>query len=111
ANAILRITPNTAKTEGEILLYPSKNWMDEGPIDLVKLNPMGKDIRNIRGGEISMIFQEPMEAFSPIHTIGNQIIEGILLHVTKDIEEAKKLALEMLEKVSMPNAKQRINEY
>ena len=49
-------------------------------VDLAKLNPRGKEIRQIRGKEISMIFQEPMTSLSAVHTIGNQIMESIILH-------------------------------
>lgn len=111
SQAILRIVPDTGKVEGQILLYARKNGSVDEPVDLVKLNPQGKEVRDIRGGEIAMIFQEPMKAFSPIHTIGNQIIEGILLHNTNDPKEARELALEVLKKVGMPNAEQRLDEY
>ncbi|WP_274361986.1 ABC transporter ATP-binding protein [Paenibacillus thermotolerans] len=108
SHSILRIVPKTAKVEGEILLHRKKG---QGTVDLAKLNPMGKEIRDIRGGEISMIFQEPMKAFSPIHTIGNQIMESIMLHNDKDKKQAREIALDMLRKVGMSNPEQRLNEY
>lgn len=111
AYAILKIKPATARIGGEILLYSSKEVINEKPIDIAKLDSQGKDIRGIRGGKIAMIFQEPMQAFSLIHTIGNQIIEAILLHVTKDPVKARKLVLDILKKVGMSNAEQRMNEY
>jgi peptide/nickel transport system ATP-binding protein len=111
SQAILGIVPSPGKVEGEILLYGRKYEKTGEPADIAKLNLMGSEIREIRGGEIAMIFQEPMKAFSPIHTIGNQITEAILLHVTKDEEEAERLALEILQKVGMPNAEQRLEEY
>ncbi|WJH34364.1 hypothetical protein N6H14_31715 [Paenibacillus sp. CC-CFT747] len=55
-----------------------------------------------------MIFQEPMKAFSPIHTIGNQIMEAILLHETDDKEEAYRIGVEILRKVGMSNPEQRM---
>ena len=58
-----------------------------------------------------MIFQEPMTSLSPVHTIGNQIEEAILLHKTDDKREAHAQAVDMLDKVGIPNAAQRINEY
>ena len=70
-------------------------------MDLVKLNPRGKEIRKIRGEEISMIFQEPMTSFSPVHTIGNQIIEVIRLHQDISRREAKDKAVNMLELVGI----------
>ena len=108
AQSVLRIVPHPGKVvEGEILLYQD----NKKAIDLAKLDPYGKKIRSIRGKEITMIFQEPMTSLSPVHTIGNQIMEAIFLHVTKDKDEAKILAIEMLYKVGIPNPYQRINEY
>ena len=49
-------------------------------VDLAKLAPNGQEMRAIRGAEIALIFQEPMSSFSPVHTIGNQISEAIMLH-------------------------------
>ena len=49
-------------------------------VDLAKLAPNGQEMRAIRGAEIALIFQEPMSSFSPVHTVGNQIIEAIMLH-------------------------------
>jgi oligopeptide/dipeptide ABC transporter ATP-binding protein len=58
-----------------------------------------------------MIFQEPMTSLSPVHTIGRQIEEAILLHKTRDKNEARRLAIEMLSRVEIPNPSQRIDEY
>jgi peptide/nickel transport system ATP-binding protein len=80
-------------------------------VDLATLDPYGSEIRSVRGAEISMIFQEPMKAFSPVHTIGNQIMEGILLHATQDRREAWKIALDMLARVDVSNPEQRMREY
>jgi len=108
AQSVLRIVPHPGKVvEGEILLYQNH----KKAIDLAKLDPYGKRIRSIRGKEITMIFQEPMTSLSPVHTIGDQIMEAVLLHVTKDKNEARELAIEMLYKVGIPNPRQRIDEY
>ncbi|WP_338042539.1 ABC transporter ATP-binding protein [Paenibacillus ginsengarvi] len=80
-------------------------------VDIGSLDPRGEELRRIRGGEIAIIFQEPMKAFSPIHTIGDQIVESILLHRTKDRSEAKRIALETLRDVGMSNPGQRFGEY
>ncbi len=101
SQAILRIVPNPGKVEGEILLYERDNQPADQPVDLCKLSNQGREIRSIRGGDIAMIFQEPMKAFSPIHTIGNQIMEGILLHATDNDDEAYKIAVDVLKKVGM----------
>lgn len=110
SQALLRIVPKPGEVEGEIKLQRSGAGRNES-VDLVKLDPRGKEIRDIRGDEIAMIFQEPMKAFSPIHTVGNQIMEAILLHVTEDKKEAYRLAVDILRKVGMSNPEQRLGEY
>ncbi len=111
AQSILRIVPDPGKIEGKILLQRKNGNAKKGPLDLAKLDSRGKEIRSIRGKEIAMIFQEPMTSFSPLHTIGNQIIEAILLHQDVNKEEARKLAIDMLDKVGIANPQQRIDEY
>jgi peptide/nickel transport system ATP-binding protein len=111
SQALLRIVPDPGVVSGKILLNEKGGEVLETPIDLVQLSRNGREIRSIRGGEIAMIFQEPMKAFSPIHTIGDQIMEGILLHTTDDREEARDLAVKVLRKVGMSNAEQRLREY
>ena len=108
AQAILRIVPKPGVVEGRIQLR-RKNGSDL--VDLAEMDPFGAEVRGIRGAEIAMIFQEPMKAFSPVHTIGNQIMEGILLHATQDRQEAYDIAIEMLSRVQMSNPRQRMDEY
>ena len=108
ARSILRIIDKPGEiVAGEILLHGREGT----PTDLVKLNPRGSSIRKIRGKVISMIFQEPMTSLSPVHTIGNQIMEAILLHRTSNRREAKDIALDMIEKVGISNPHQRFDEY
>ena len=116
ARSIMRIVrPPGRSIEGEILYTrPGQYETDEGGIQNIDLNELaidGADMRNIRGSEITMVFQEPMVSFSPVHTVGDQIIEGILLHqeVTKD--EARGVAVDMLRRVGIPNPESRIDEY
>ncbi len=80
-------------------------------IDLATLNPRGPEIRNVRGKDISMIFQEPMTSLSPIHTIGNQIIEAIRLHSRIPKSEARERAIELLHKVGIPQPAERMDTY
>ena len=68
-------------------------------------------MRSIRGNEISMIFQEPMTSLNPVHTIGNQIMESIMLHQSLNKRAARNKAIEMLEDVGISLPEQRINEY
>ena len=67
--------------------------------------------RRLRGGKMSMIFQEPMTSLNPVHTIGQQIIEAILAHTQLSPQAAKARAIEMLELVRIPSAKQRVDDY
>ncbi len=80
-------------------------------VDLTKLNPKGHEYRSIRGNEIAMIFQEPMTSLNPVYTIGNQIMEAIILHQHLNKHEAKQKAIEMLHAVGIPVPEQRVDEY
>lgn len=106
--ALLRLLPTFARITGKLLYYPEGS---DAPKDIAKMENDGEEIRSVRGGDIGVIFQEPMKAFSPIHTIGNQIIEAIRLHVESDFAKAREVALQILRAVGMSNAEQRIDEY
>jgi peptide/nickel transport system ATP-binding protein len=68
-------------------------------------------MRRIRGGEIGLVFQEPMTSFSPVHTIGNQIVETIRLHHQLSEPAARQQAIEGLRSVGIPKPERRIDEY
>ncbi len=108
AQSILRIVPDPGKIVGGRILLEARQ---QTPLDLVTLPAYGKRIREIRGRDISMIFQEPMTSLSPVHTIGNQIEEALLLHKTRDTREARELSIDMLGRVGLPNPAQRCTEY
>ena len=108
AHAVLRITPRNGWIATGKILYRRK---DDVVVDIAQIDPRGEEIRKIRGGEIGIIFQEPMTSLSAVHSIGNQIIEGIRLHVTDNKKEAYGIALDMLNRVGIANPKQRMNEY
>ena len=110
ATAILRANPPVRELEGKILFHQNSSSKKK-IIDLVKLDDQGEEMRSIRGKEIAMIVQEPMLAFSPIHTIANQIIEAICLHVTKDKKEAREIGIDMLDRVGFPDPKRKIDAY
>ena len=77
-------------------------------------NLLGKDkdeMRKIRGGEIAMIFQEPMTSLNPVFTVGQQIMEALMIHTDMDKTKAKERAIEMLKLVRIPLAEKRFNEY
>ena len=102
---LIQIPPGKIET-GEIL------YQTNGEVtDLTTLNPKGKQYRTIRGNEIAMIFQEPMTSLNPVYTIGNQIMEAIILHQRLNKKEARRKAIDMLQAVGIPNPEQRIDEY
>ncbi len=107
ALSLLRLTPHFARLQGRILWQPGA----APPVDLNQLDPTGSAIRAIRGAEIAIVFQEPMTSFSPLYTMGNQIIEAIRLHRTPDTKEAREIAITMLERVGIPNARETIDKY
>ena len=112
AQSVLRIVPAPGRLiSGEILLRTTNGEGTGAPLDLAQLDPKGQEIRAIRGKEISIIFQEPMTSLSPVHTIGAQISEAILLHKTEDKKEARELTLDMIGRVGISNPSQRIDEY
>lgn len=111
ARAILRMVPYPGRiVKGDIHLY-RKTDSDVEDIDLTALHEDGEEIRHIRGRDISMIFQEPMTSLSPVHTIGNQIIEAIRLHQGLNAQEARARAVEMLDLVGIPDANARVDAY
>ena len=69
------------------------------------------EMRKIRGGEIAMIFQEPMTSLNPVFTVGQQIMEALMIHTDMDKTKAKERAIEMLKLVRIPLAEKRFNEY
>ena len=111
SNAILQLLPHYTQMEGNILLHEKNGQHLENPIDIVKLQRNGPEMRSIRGRNISMIFQEPMKAFSPILTIGDQVTEPVLIHVTDSQEKADKIAIDMFNHVGISNPEQRLKEY
>ena len=107
SQSILRILPKNGKIVGGELLF---NYGDR-IVDLAAEDADGSVLRDIRGKEIAMIFQEPMTAFSSVHTIGDQIIETIRIHQQVSKEEAYDQAIEMLRRVGMPNPARNIDQY
>lgn len=109
ALSIMRLIPAPPGriTRGEILYGENK----ERSVDLIRLDSRGSKMRNIRGGEIAMIFQEPMISLNPVYTIGNQIIESIMVHQNVTRKEAKEHAIKMLDRVGISDPAQRVDDY
>ena len=108
ASSILRIIQNPGKTlAGEILFNNG-----EKEVNLVEYGPDSKEMRSIRGQDISMIFQEPMASLAPVYTIGAQMMEAVMVHQKKkDKKAAKELCMEMLREVGMPDPEQKFKSY
>jgi peptide/nickel transport system ATP-binding protein len=111
ARSVLRIVEKPGKIiDGEIL-WRHASGSQSKTMDLVKLNAQSTIMRAIRGKDIGLIFQEPMTSFSPHYTIGNQIMEGISLHLKLNKKETRARAIEMLRLVGIPRPEQRIDQY
>ncbi len=99
ARAILQIIEKPGRiTGGSIVLRGTGE-----EIEITGLDPDSKPMRALRGGEIAMVFQEPMSSLNPVYTIGAQIAEAVLIHQTRDRGEAHRRAVEMLREVGMPH--------
>lgn len=115
ARSILRIVPKPGRiVSGEITFYRRSGngasaQVEE--INLTKLEPTGEVMRSIRGDEIALVPQEPMASLSPVHTIGNQIAEAIILHQKVDKAAGRAKAIEMLDRVGFPKPKERVDAY
>jgi ABC-type dipeptide/oligopeptide/nickel transport system ATPase component len=82
---------------------------EDKPIDVLSLEP--NDRKVIRGGAISMIFQEPMASFAPAITVGSQMVEQLLIHSDMNAAKAKEISIEMLARVGIPDPAQRFGQY
>jgi peptide/nickel transport system ATP-binding protein len=108
ARSILRIVEQPGRIVGGQLLWRRRDGTE---VDLAGLDPDGDDVRAIRGGEIGLVFQEPTTSFSPVHTIGDQIAEMLVLHRRLSRAEARARTVELLRRVGIPRPEQRIDSY
>ncbi len=112
ARSILQIVERPGKIEsGNIWLNRTNGKGGSNSVDLTTLAPNSQEMRSIRGEEIALIFQEPMTSLSAFHTVGNQIIESILLHKKVSKKEAREQAIDLLRMVGIPKPERRIDEY
>jgi peptide/nickel transport system ATP-binding protein len=110
ARSILRIVDRPGRiVEGEIWFRRTGSGASPA-VDLAALEPNGPQMRAIRGAEIALIFQEPMSSFSPVHTIGNQIVEAIRLHQPVGRREARAQTIEILRRVGVSTPEQRMEQ-
>ncbi len=108
ARAILGMVRHPGKiNEGEILYYGKSGV----PVDIAKLDEDSPQLRSIRWNEIAMIFQEPMTSMSPVHTIGNQMIEAIRLHKGASKSDAEAVAVDLMKRVGLPYPERLLSNY
>ena len=108
ACSLLRLVRPPGRIIGGHILLRSRR---EGEIDITHLDEDSGLLYKVRGGLMSMIFQEPMTALSPVHTVGNQVAEAILVHQDVSPAAARRLTIDMLRKVGIANADERFDQY
>ena len=107
SSSIMQLLPKLARIEAGEIIYHSH----QGDIRIDQLKRNGKEMRALRGQEISMIFQDPMTALNPVYTVGFQIMENILAHEKISKKEARERTLQLLKKMGIPFPEKRIDEY
>ncbi|RDJ19829.1 ABC transporter ATP-binding protein [Bosea caraganae] len=106
--ALMNLLPPSGRIAGGRITYSGRSGE---AIDIGALDPRGKQIRSLRGKEISLISQEPMAALSPVHTIGQQIVPVVRRHLGLSKREAEARAVEMLGRVGIPRPAERLGNY
>ncbi|RKY01104.1 ABC transporter ATP-binding protein, partial [Candidatus Poribacteria bacterium] len=101
ALSIMRLVPPPGRIVSGEVIFDGR--------DLLKLSE--REMRRVRGGEIAMVFQDPMTSLNPVYTVGDQMVEAIKLHRGVSDKEAKEIAIEMLSKVNIPEPRVRFDEY
>jgi len=107
AATIMQLLPTLSRIEeGEIIFYK-----DDQKINIEKLPRNGKEMREIRGSDIAMIFQDPMTALNPVYTVGFQIGENLKYHTNLNKEEIREKTISLLSDMGIPLPEKRIDEY
>jgi len=104
--ALMRLIPRVGTIASGELLFNSRT---KGMVDVTKLSE--KDMRNFRGNEIAMVFQEPMTSLNPVYTCGNQVMEAIMLHQKVSKNESRNRAIELFKQVKLPRPEHIIDSY
>ncbi len=107
AASIMQLLPRLSRIESGEILYHSP----EGEIRIDRLKKNGKKMRSLRGGDIAMIFQDPMTALNPVYSIGFQIGENLIYHLAMNKKQAKTRSIEALKEMGIPLPEQRVNEF
>jgi oligopeptide/dipeptide ABC transporter ATP-binding protein len=111
AYSILQLVERPGRIVSGQILWHRRTANGVEILDLAKLKPGSRAMRAIRGGEISMIFQEPLSSLSPVHTVGDQLTEAIRIHRPADRKEVRRQAVEMLGWVGIPYPEKRMESY
>jgi peptide/nickel transport system ATP-binding protein len=106
AKALMLLNPDNAVYDPQSSITLN---IDDEAIDVLSLAP--KDRMIIRGGAVSMIFQEPMASFAPAISIGDQMVEQLMIHSDMNAAKAKEISIEMLARVGIPDPAQRFSQY
>lgn len=107
AKSIMGLLPELSRIESGSISY----YKGEKEVRIENLNRKGQEMRDLRGKEIAMIFQDPMTALNPVYTIGYQIREMINEHLNLPKEEVEKLTIQSLRNVGISDVTRRVNEY
>ncbi len=107
ASSIMQLLPRLARIESGSITY----YREEGEVNIETLLRNGKEMRSIRGGELAMIFQDPMTALNPVYTIGFQIKENLKYHTKLSAKEREKKAISLLSDMGIPSPERRIHDY
>ena len=107
AKSLMKLNPSNAiySDETKVTLH-----LDDGPVDIMSLNT-STELKVIRGGAISMIFQEPMASFAPAISIGDQMVEQLMIHTSMNAKQSKELSIEMLDRVGISDASTRFKQF
>jgi len=116
ALSLMQLVPSPGKIEaGQINYYrtihKTESTTTADVVEITKLKPDSREMRAIRGNQISMVFQEPMAAMLPVRTVGAQIMEAIMLHQQVSKAEARERAIDILSRVGLPNADRIVDTY
>ena len=107
AKSLMKLNPDNAVYEPSTRITLT---LDDGAVDVMSLRT-AREMQVVRGGAVSMIFQEPMASFAPAISIGDQMTEQLLLHGSMSKRQAKDISIEMLNHVGISDARQRFGQY
>jgi len=109
--AVMQLVPRPGRIEQGKIWFSTARRGSAGWVEITALERHSDEMHQIRGNEISMIFQEPMTSLNPVYTVGDQIAEAILLHQGVDKGEARQRVIDILTEVNMPNPERIVDNY